>query len=152
MARRRFTENMRRCPDCKRDISRSATNCPLCGCDIISRDQQNRERNRRDTEFYLRRRGIDTTGMTENEMGKKWRKEIIKELKEQEEAEKREEEKAKKEKIRKKEEERKKFERKWRAEAKAQGLTYEEYMNKEGNKALIIFAIIFVIIMMLSYC
>ena len=152
MARRRFTENMRRCPDCKRDISRSATNCPLCGCDIISRDQQNSEQHRRDRELYLRRRGIDTSGMTEHQMSMKWVKEMKKELKEDEEAEKREEKKAKKEKIRKKEEERKKLERRRRAEAKAQGLTYEEYMNKEGNKALIIFAIIFVIIMMLSYC
>ena len=152
MARRRFTENMRRCPDCKRDISRSATNCPLCGCDIISRDQQNRERNRRDTEFYLRRRGIDTTGMTGTEMWEKWMEETKKELKENEEAAKREEEKAKKEKIRKKEEERRKMERKWRAEAKAKGLTYEEYRKQEDTKAFIFFAIIFVIIMMLSYC
>ena len=37
-------KNMRRCPDCRGEISNSASICPLCGCDIISRDRSRANR------------------------------------------------------------------------------------------------------------
>ena len=181
MARRRFTENMRRCPDCKRDISRSATNCPLCGCDILLRDEINKRNSLIEDTTWLKQRGFDTAGLTAGEIGLKkireQRKELEREWKEEENKKKEDENRKLLEKkalsvgvalnkqttnkelrsmIREKEKEleKKKYQEEL-AEARKKGMTIQEYRDekfKENSKYLTGCFIIFVIIILLSYC
>jgi len=178
MARRRFTENMRRCPDCKRDISRSATNCPLCGCDVVLRDEINKRNRLIEDTTWLKQRGFDTAGLTADEIGLKKIREWGKEL---ETEENREENKKNQEKnrkllekkalsvgvafntqttnkqlrsmIREKEKElKKKRYQEELAEAKKKGMTIQQYRDQKFKRDSIGCFIIFVIIILISYC
>lgn len=63
---------LRRCPDCRGRISRSAAVCPHCGCDMVLHSQIAQQ----EQEAYCREHGIKETEymrhLFENEYGLKW--------------------------------------------------------------------------------
>ena len=141
---------MRRCPDCKSDISNSASACPICGCDIVLRQQEAEETRL----AKCRMNGVDPNSM-EGQMimfGP-----YFKDPKGNPDpfGIKAEKEKERKKKLKKKKEQerwKKRIEETDRAEAKKKGLTYDEYRKQKDAKFGIYFITFVIIMIYLSYC